>query len=90
MVALLQYRRFPHCNRNYAWAIVWILASWLKCHDFQYNNSMIKYNHKASFIELFIDPLVASCITHLYNIIILYALVCDNLDVTFGIKVGLA
>ena len=30
--------------------------------------------------ELFIDPLVASCITHLY------ALVCDNLDVTFGIK----
>ena len=35
---------------------------------------------KANFIELFIDPLVASYITHLYT------LVCDSLDVTFVIK----
>ena len=35
---------------------------------------------KTNFIELFTDLLVASYITHLYT------LVCDSLDVTFGIK----
>ena len=32
------------------------------------------------FIELFTDSLVASYVTHLFT------LVCDSLDVTFGIK----
>ena len=35
---------------------------------------------KASFIELLIEPLVASYITHLYTF------GYDSLDVTFGIK----
>ena len=35
---------------------------------------------KANFIELSIDPLVASHVIHLHT------LVCDSLDVTFGIK----
>ena len=43
-------------------------------------NDTINRVKKASFIEVFTDPLVASYIIHLDT------LVCDSLDVTFGIK----
>ena len=48
--------------------------------QFQIRNNSINTVKKASVIEHFIDPLVASYIAHLYT------LVCDSLDVTFGIK----